>query len=173
MILEPKLTIKHYSKNDFFIQFGQIEKQIGYIITGSFKWFYTTEKGKNINFHFFFENEFVVEYQSFITQKPSKMNIQAMEDSIVVLLPKREQILNIYAQSHNWAQFGRVIAETVYTLASDRLYELLLHNAEDRYKNLLKTYPNIFQRLTLSDISSYIGIQGPSLSRIRKKIFKS
>jgi CRP-like cAMP-binding protein len=125
-----------------------------------------------VNFHFFFDNEFVVEFNSFLSQKPSQMFIQAMEDSQVILLPKRDKILESYAKSHTWERFGRIISEMQFMHSSGRVQDFLFRNAEERYLNLLKEHPDIFQRVSLSNISSYLGIQGPSLSRIRKRISK-
>jgi len=171
-IIEPQLRKREYKKNDFYLRAGETEEQIGFTTRGSFKWYYINQKGEEVNFHFFLDNNFVVEYRSFITRKPSQMYIQAMEDSEVILLPKREKILELYSLSHNWERFGRIISETVYAETALRVQDFLFRSAEERYRNLLKQYPDIFQRVSLSNISSYLGIQGPSLSRIRKRISK-
>jgi CRP-like cAMP-binding protein len=170
LMIEPQLKVKEYKRNDYYLSAGEIEHQIGFITKGSFKWYYINTKGEEVNFHFFFDNDFVVEFRSFIMQKPSQMFIQAMEDTEVILLPKRDKVLELYAKSHNWEQFGRIIAETVYAQSALRVQDFLFRSAEDRYRNLLKQHPDIFQRVSLSNISSYLGIQGPSLSRIRKRI---
>jgi CRP-like cAMP-binding protein len=169
---EPLLKTKEYKKNEYYLFAGETEKQIGFIVSGSFKWYYINEKGEELNYHFFLNNNFIVDYLSFIQQSPSQMYIQAMEDSCVILLPKREIILDSYSKSHNWEHFGRIISEAVYAETANRVHDFLFRSAEERYKNLLKQHPDIFQRVSLSNISSYLGIQGPSLSRIRKRISK-
>ena len=98
-IIAPQLRTREYKKNDFYLRAGETEEQIGFTTRGSFKWYYINQKGEEVNFHFFFDNNFVVEYRSFITRKPSQMYIQAMEDSEVILLPKREKILELYSLS--------------------------------------------------------------------------
>lgn len=171
-MIEPQLRTREYKKNSYYLRAGETEEQIGFTSRGSFKWYYINQKGEEVNFHFFFDSNFVVEYRSFITRKPSQMYIQAMEDSEVILLPKREKILELYYSSHNWERFGRIISETVYAETALRVQDFLFRSAEERYRNLLKQHPDIFQRVSLSNISSYLGIQGPSLSRIRKRISK-
>jgi CRP-like cAMP-binding protein len=172
LVLKPMLKIKKFKKNDYYLSSGEIEQQIGFITKGSFKWYYINQKGEEVNFHFFFDQNFVVEYQSFLTQNPSQMFIQAMEDSEVILLPKRKKILEFYAKSHNWERLGRIISESVYAETANRVQDFLFRTAEERYINLLKQHPDIFQRVSLTNISSYLGIQGPSLSRIRKRLSK-
>jgi len=172
LMVEPNLKIKKYKKNEFYLSAGETEEQISFIIKGSFRWYYMNKKGEEVNFHFFLENNFVVEFNSFISQKPSQMFIEAMEDSEVIRLPKREKILECYSKSHNWERFGRIISETVFVETSTRVKDFLFRNAEERYVNLLKQHPDIFKKVSLSNISSYLGIKGPSLSRIRKRISK-
>ena len=170
LMIEHQLSFENFARNEFYITAGETETQIGFITKGSFKWYSINNKGDFINFHFFFNNNFIVEYKSFLSRKPSEMNIQALEDSEVILLPKHDRILELYKTSHNWAEFGRKIAEWAYLLTVNRVYDFLNRNAEERYLQLLEQHPDIFQRVSLSDIASYLGIQGPSLSRIRKRI---
>ena len=61
-MLEPNLRVREYKKNDYYLSSGQIEHQIAFIIKGSFKWYYIDNMGEEINYHFFFDNNFVVEF---------------------------------------------------------------------------------------------------------------
>jgi CRP-like cAMP-binding protein len=169
-MLEPWLSVKYYKKNQYYLSSGEIEQQIGFISSGSFKWYFINDKAEEVNYHFFFENNFIVDYLSFIMQSPSQMFIQAMTNSTVILLPKRKKILESYSNSHNWERFGRIISELVYAETANKVHDFLFRTAEERYVNLLAQHPDIFQKVSLSNISSYLGIQGPSLSRIRKRI---
>ena len=172
-MLEPHLYTHYFLKDEYLLRPGQTEQRIGFITIGSFRWYFMNEKGEEVNFHFFLDNNFVVEFESFISQRPSNMYIQAMEDSEVIMLPERKQILELYTSSHHWSEFGRKIAESVYLASANRVQDFLFRSAEERYIQLLKQHPDIFQRVSLTHISSYLGVQGPSLSRIRKRISKS
>jgi CRP-like cAMP-binding protein len=171
-MIEPMLRVKKFKKNQYYLSVGEIENQIGFTNKGSFRWYFIDKNGEEVNYHFFLDNNFVVGFDSFISQAPSQMFIQAMEDSEVVLLPKREVVLDYYAKSHSWEHFGRIICESVYIETTLRLQDFLFRSAEERYLALLKKHPDIFQKVSLSNISSYLGIQGPSLSRIRKRVSK-
>jgi CRP-like cAMP-binding protein len=165
----PHLRLKKFRRGEYFFRAGEIEKEIGFIIRGIFRWYYINSKGDEVNYWFLFEKNFMVEYGSFITQKPSEMYIEAMQDSEILSLP-RDIVLDLYRQSHRWEHFGRNIAETIYTKAASRMQDFQFRTAEERYINLLENHPDIFQKVSLSHISSYLGIKGPSLSRIRKRI---
>lgn len=166
----PFLRIRPYAKGSNFVVEGQISNEIGFITKGSFRIYYLLD-GKEINTNFFFENYFVVEYQSFLLQRPSKYYIQAMEDSEVITFTSAE-LKSTYNISHNWERFGRIIAEKLFIDASERAESFLFLTGEQRYLSLLKRRPKIFERVPLYHIASHLGIERESLSRLRKKILK-
>ena len=69
-----------------------------------------------------------------------------------------------------WQEFGRQMAEHIYLSAKKRVEDLLFLTAENRYLQLLKQHPEIFQHVPQKYIASYLGIQPQSLSRMRKRI---
>lgn len=165
---EEGLTLKRISKGSYFIKEGQVCDFIGFINAGLFRMYYILD-GKEINLHFFLENEFVVVYNSFLTNIPSRFYIEALEDSEVVVFNKIHVEKN-YKRYHNWESFGRKIAEYVYLIVESRSHSFLFMNAEERYLQLLETRPQIFQRVQLYHIASFLGIERESLSRLRKKL---
>ena len=96
---ENSLKLKNIKKKDYFVKEGQVCDFIGFINSGLFRMFYILN-GKEINLHFFLDNEFVVVYNSFLTNTPSKFYIEALEDAeLVVFYKKRIQEPKIYAYS--------------------------------------------------------------------------
>ena len=55
-------------------------------------------------------------------------------------------------------------------LAIDEVVERIDREAEDRYLNMVKAYPQILNRVSQRHIASYLGIKPQSLSRIRKNL---
>lgn len=167
----PFLKVKPIAKGDTFIAEGQVSKEIGYINKGLFRMYYLQD-GKEINTNFFFENEFVVEYQSFLLQQPTRYYIQAMEDAEVITFTNKE-LNDIYNVSHNWERFGRTIAEKLFIDATERAESFLFLTGEQRYRKLMARSPRVFERVPLYHIASHLGIERESLSRLRKKMVKS
>jgi CRP-like cAMP-binding protein len=166
----PYLKVKQYTKGEFFVAEGQISNEIGFINNGSFRLYYLLD-GKEVNANFFFEKEFVVEYQSFLLQHSSRYYIQALEDSEVITFTAAA-LHNAYDVSHSWERFGRIIAEKLFIDATQRGEEFLFLTGEQRYKNLLKKHPKVFERVPLYHIASFLGVERESLSRLRRKILK-
>ncbi|MBY0435715.1 MAG: Crp/Fnr family transcriptional regulator [Cyclobacteriaceae bacterium] len=168
MLFAPFLKTRRYPAKEYFLHKGKICEEIGFINYGCFRTFYDSEE-KEINVHFAFENEFVVDYDSFLHQKPSRYFIQALEDTEVVTF-NLSALQNAYNQSKRWERFGRMMAEYSYQLTTKRVESFLFLDGEQRYLDLLKNQPHILNRVPLYHIASYLGLERESLSRLRKKI---
>lgn len=168
MLFAPFLKTRRYPAKEYFLQKGKICEEMGFINYGCFRTFYDSE-GKEINVHFAFENEFAVDYDSFLHQKPSRYFIQALEDTEAVTF-NLSALQNAYNQSQRWERFGRMMAEYSYQLTTKRVESFLFLDGEQRYLDLLKNQPNILSRVPLYHIASYLGLERESLSRLRKKI---
>jgi CRP-like cAMP-binding protein len=166
-LFEPHLKIKNVKAKENILTEGAICKELIYIVKGFFRTFYLNE-GKEINTTFFFENDFVFEYDSFLQNTSSKYFVQCMEDAEVITF-SQEVLLANYNKSKNWERFGRIMAEACYKKMNDRMESFLFLNGEQRYKLLVKNEPHILDRVPLYHIASYLGLERESLSRLRKK----
>jgi len=115
--------------------------------------------------------EFITDYESFITQSPSKLAIQATVPSEVIILP-HDVLVSLYEFSFYWNKFGRKVAENVYLNCKKRTEELLFLSPEKRYLTLMEQQPDYFQKYPLKHLASYLGITPQSLSRIRARLTK-
>jgi CRP-like cAMP-binding protein len=161
---------KTYSKGEYYNQHNNICKYLGFITKGVFRSFVIDEKtGEEKNIFLYSTNGFVVTFKSFLNQIPCDYHTQAMTDAEVICINIAD-LLSLYRQSHKWETFGRLLAQEAFNIALARTESFLFQTPEERYQNLIKQHPDIFNHVPLYHISSYLGIQGPSLSRIRKRI---
>ncbi len=161
---------KEFKKGDFYNQQKTVCKYLSFIINGVFRSYIidgTTTEEKNI--FLYSQHQFVVSFKSFIKQIPCDYHTQAMTDASVIYI-SIENLLSLYKQSHKWETFGRLLAQEAFNIAINRTESFLFQTPEERYLDLIKHHPNIFNNIPLYHLSSYLGIQGPSLSRIRKRI---
>src|SRR6185503_18854812 len=113
-------------------------------------------------------NHFVADFSSFLTRKPARENIHALEDCELALISQKD-LEKLYSESFAFQKLGRLIAEYNYVLAVERIYSLQHESALERYNHLLEIYPNLINRVPHHYIASYLGITPESLSRIRKE----
>jgi CRP/FNR family transcriptional regulator, anaerobic regulatory protein len=167
-LFEPYLTTKKIANKQIILSEEQICKELGFINKGSFRIYYLSD-GKEINTHFCFENEFIVDYDSFLEQKPSRYFMQALEDAEIVTF-SLQTLQNAYNSSQNWERFGRIMAEYSYKIITNRVEGFLFMDGKQRYLKLIQNQPHILNRVPLYHIASYLGLERESLSRLRKKI---
>jgi len=170
-LFHNKLNIKKIKKNEYILTEGQVCKELGFIISGGFRVFYISNE-KEANVEFAFENQFIMDYDSFITNKPSKYYIQALESSALISF-NQEALITAYDKSKNWERFGRIVTGMFFKRAMQRLESFLFMTGEERYHLLLEKEPKVLERVPLFHIASYLGIERESLSRIRKNISKA
>lgn len=159
-----------FKKGEFYNERSHICKNLGFIIEGTFRGYIIEEKtGEEKNVFLYSSDQFVVSFKSFINQVPCDYYTQSMTDSTILYINIID-LLALYRQSHQWERFGRLLAQEAFNVAMDRSESFLFKTPEERYLDLIKHHPDIFNTVPLYHISSYLGIQGPSLSRIRKRL---
>jgi CRP-like cAMP-binding protein len=161
---------KAYKKGEYYNQQKSVCKYLGFITHGIFRSYIIDSKTtEEKNIFLYSKNQFVVTFKSFINQIPCDYHTQAMTDASVIYIHITD-LLSLYKQSHKWEKFGRLLAQEAFNVSIRRTESFIFHTPEERYLDLIKYHPDIFNNIPLYHISSYLGIQGPSLSRIRKRI---
>lgn len=148
---------------------GNIPKSMGFVYKGLLKIFYINNIGEEITIAFINENFYASDYNAFINQNPSKYYIQTIEPTILVDVPFN-LIQESYSKYKNFEKFGRLIAEYYLNVRQNRIESFLFKNAEQRYISFITQNKNIVNRISLTDLSSFLGIKRQTLTRIRKKI---
>jgi CRP-like cAMP-binding protein len=165
----PCWQIKEYKKGELYNPYKSICRYLGFIIDGYFRAYMIDENGDEKNIFLFLPHSVVVTYKSFIHQIPCDYNTQALTDARAICISLVD-LQSLYKKSHGWERFGRLVAEKAFDIANDRAESFLFKSAEERYLDLVRQQPDIINNIPLYHISSYLGIAGPSLSRIRKRI---
>lgn len=162
--------LKTYKKGEFYNNYQQVCKHLGFVLDGVFRTYHVDEKNADEKNIFLYTNkQLVVSYASFINQTPCHFYTQSMVESKVIYI-HFDQLTALYRKSHEWEHLGRLIAEQASNIALNRTESLLFQTPEQRYLDLVSQHPDIINSIPLYHISSYLGIQRPSLSRIRKRI---
>ncbi|WP_281323043.1 Crp/Fnr family transcriptional regulator [Flavobacterium aestivum] len=159
--------IRTFAKGDSILKGDQVCKHFYFIKSGLTKsHFYKDDK--EFIMTFFKENMMFTEISSYLTEQPSKYMIMALEDTTVYSINK-VKILSLCKKHHSL----ETLFSKLFSLATlgmmKRISEMLEEDATKRYKNFMSEKNEILQRISLGDLSSYLGITQVSLSRIRAK----
>jgi len=166
----PYWQPRQYHKGEMYNEYKNVCKHLGFIVDGVFRTYYVNdESGEDKNVFFFTRHQIVVSYKSFVSQTPCNYYTQSMSEAAIVYI-HFDRLQELYKKSHQWEKFGRMVAETAFDFAMNRAEAFMFRTPEERYLQLIDQHPDIFNAVPLYHISSYLGIQGPSLSRIRKRL---
>lgn len=167
-----KLQRRFIKKKEIFLKLHQIENHISFIESGVVRLFIPKEDSeKEITFGFSFKNQFISAYDSFLTQKPSAYQLQALTDTTILSITYND-LQDVYKTTQIGNLIGRLTAERLFLLKSKREQYLLNLSAEERYLKLFKERPELLKVIPLKYISSYIGVTAQALSRIKKTFVK-
>ncbi len=174
LVFKDHLTFNTLKKKKYFAQPDTVCSDIGFIVSGSVRYYYVKD-GEEITNYFSFENEFVSSYKSFLTRQPGFSYIQALEDTELVTISYKNMqlMLGTPLLAHKVERFGRLVAEFYLICYEDRMSSFITKTPEERYLDLLNTGREILQRMPQHYIAHFLGITPVSLSRIRRRIMKA
>jgi CRP-like cAMP-binding protein len=153
----------------FYLKAGQITRQKAYINKGSTRSFILDERGREHILNFSFEDWWIGDFESYHTGNPGTKYIQAVEDCELLCISK-EALEKLQIEIPKLKVLFEMKEKNMIYSTMERLNEVKTLNAEERYLNLIKKHPQIFQRIPLQYIASYLDIEPQSLSRLRKRL---
>ncbi|HAQ38816.1 MAG TPA: Crp/Fnr family transcriptional regulator [Saprospiraceae bacterium] len=170
--IEELLSIgkeKSYRTSEYFIRAGEMPLKIAFVSKGLMRYVYTNDKGDEFTKAMMAENNFISSYSAMVLGKPSYFSIEALENTQLLVI-KWSDFLALQKKDIFWVRFLMKFLEKGYIIKEKRERDLLLLDAETRYKEFLNEFPGMDQRVKQGVIASYLGIQPETLSRIRRKI---
>jgi CRP-like cAMP-binding protein len=165
----PGSTFKMLKKNDFFLLSGKIQKTMGLVVKGLARGYIVDQDGNQITIGFFSEGDYATDYSNFIKQQPSRYIIQCLEPTTFLCLSLKD-LQTINRHSAKFENYHHLIAEEILNKQQARLESFVFQTAEQRYIDFVKHYPKLFNRISLSHLCSYLGIERQTLTRIRHKL---
>ena len=173
---EFELMLSHFRlelipRGSFYLKAGNISKHKAYINKGCTRTFTVDEKEREHIMFFSFEDWWIADFESYYTQQPAKQFIQAMEDCELLCISKCD-LDKLEEQIPKLRLFFQEKKQKMIFATMNNLREVKSLTPEERYLNLVKKHPHIFQRIPLQYIASYLDIEPPSLSRLRRRISK-
>jgi len=167
--LESIIIDKQIDSGENYIEAGTFPRTMGFVQKGLFRYFYSNDKGDEFTKGFFPENTIVISYSAIIQNRESYFSIQALEKSSIQIV-NYSDIYKLFGRESWFHTFLIAMLQKGYCTKEQRERELLLLDAEERYKAFLKNYPGLDKRVKQHYIASFLGITPESLSRVRKKM---
>ena len=165
------LMPKKLRKKQYLLQEGDVWKYNAFVCEGCLRTYRVDDKGVEHILYFSIENWWTGDRESLTSGNPSKSNIDAIENSVVLLITN-EDFEAIKAKIPAFRTLTEALIEKSFAASQNRIHSVISQSAEERYLNFLKTSPAIASRVPQHMLASYLGISPETLSRARNAITK-
>jgi len=165
MLFKPQII----KKKNFLLREGEVCRFEAFVTKGLFRVYHIDSNGFEQILYFAIENWWVTDIDSFTNEKPSQLFIEAIEDSEVLLINKKDKEF-AYENLPKVEKLFRVMTQKTHVALQRRMIDNLSKTADQRYIDFIEKYPQLFQRLSNLQIAAYLGISHEFLSKIRRKI---
>ncbi len=156
-------------KKKDLLRVGEVCKFHAFVVKGFMRSFSVDHKGADHVIQIAYEGHWVGDLYSIFTGKPSNLCIEAVEDTLVLMIESK-RLEELYLEVPILERYFRKTLLSAYVNTLQRLNSTLSEPAEARYLKLIEDQPGLLRRAPLSHIASYLGITPESLSRIRKHL---
>jgi len=163
---------KHVRRRQFILQAGDVCRLNTFVVEGCFRMYMADDNGKEHNLQFAIENWWIGDLASFHSEEPSRLTIEAIENSIILQISKEDQ-LRLFVDYPKFNRIFRVFTENALVSYQRRVLQNISSTAEERYIDFMNRYPDFFNRISNVQIASFLGITPEFLSTIRKKLPRS
>jgi CRP-like cAMP-binding protein len=158
-------TSKSFARGDFILQQGDIEKNLYYVASGAIRVFLLSEHEEQ-TIRFGYTGSVINSLASYISGKPSDFYIEAIRKTTLKVI-SREEVLKLVYQDEAHLRGYLGLMETVIVQQMEREIDLLTLSPTERLNRVLRRSPDLFQRIPLKYIASYLRMAPETLSRIR------
>ena len=168
-IFRKHVIVKKLRKRQYLLQEGEICKYVAFVSKGMLRSYLADEKSNEHIIQFAPEGWFISDLHSFITEDYSNLNIDAIENSELVLMSKTAHVY-LEKAVPDFFKFNYLQYRGAYISLQKRLTDMFTLSTEEKYTKMLNIYPDIMQRVPQRMIASYLGLTPETLSRVRKKL---
>jgi len=160
------LKVKKIRKKEIVLVQNTICRNVYFVVSGLLRVYFIDQLGKESTFHFAVEKTFATDYESFLKRSPAHYTIQALEDTVVLVISLEMQE-SLYKKLRYGEKLGRLIAEDYFFIFNDKIKAIYGQTPIERYKMMNEKFPKILERVPQHYIASYLNITSVHLSRLK------
>ncbi len=168
--LSKLLVPMKFQKGDIILAEGEVCRAMYYVNRGMVRQYYY-KNGKDVTEHFSFEGRICFCIESFLEQEPSRIIVEALENSTIYAIPYEAWHVSMM-QNNEMELLYRKILEHALISSQVHADSQRFEDAKERYARLLNTHPEIVLRAPMLHIASFLQMTPETLSRVRSAFNK-
>lgn len=169
VLIKTFFVEKKLRKKQYLLEEGDVCKYLSFVVSGLTRTYNIDLKGDEHMSLFGWEGWWISDFNSFLSGDPAVFNIDAIEDSELLLL-SLENYEQLTLAVPIMDRYFRVLYQNSLVTKEKRLMSSISHTAEEKYVQLLNSNPQLIERIPQNLVASYLGIAPETLSRIKKKL---
>lgn len=164
-------STKNIRKWKSLLNESEVWNYMCFITSGSLRLYRTDNNGIDHTVRFGIENWWMLDPESYLLGTPAQYNIEAIAPSSVIVWTKNDW-LHLMHEIPELEMLNNQLFVNAYRTSLDRIYSLISKTAEERYFEFQNLYPNVYDKVPLHMVASYLGISRETLSRVRRDFLK-
>lgn len=165
------LQEKTITKKDFLLHENNVCDWSAFVLSGCLRAYSIDEQGVEHILQFAPQNWWITDMFSVLSGKPAHLNIDAIEDSAILILTKQNQE-NLYSAVPKFERYFRILIENSTVASRQRVLDNLELSAKERYGKFCTTYPTLINTIPQKQIASYIGVTPEFLSKMKTEYLR-
>jgi len=167
LLFTSKLREVAVAKGKFVLRPNTYVKHEYFVVEGCLSAYYLDQKGNKNIVQFAIENWWLGDFDAFYNGVPSKLYIEALEDSTLLAI-NQDDLQILFQEAPIFERYFRLLVTSAFISQRKRILSSLGKSVKERYLEFCESYPNINGRVPNYQIANYLGVSAESLSRARK-----
>ncbi|HTN17525.1 MAG TPA: Crp/Fnr family transcriptional regulator [Chitinophagaceae bacterium] len=165
------LQEKRLAKKSFFLRENEVCNSVAFVLSGCLRAYSVDEQGIEHILQFAPQNWWITDMFSVLSGKPAHLNIDALEDSEILVLGKKEQE-QLYLDVPKFERYFRILIENSTVASRQRVLDNLELSAKERYAKFCSTYPTLTNTIPQKQVAAYIGVTPEFLSKMKAEYLR-
>jgi CRP/FNR family transcriptional regulator, anaerobic regulatory protein len=166
-----KIEERQFKAKSILVNEGDICKYSYFVKSGILRSFSSNDNFVEHVLHFACKGWWISDMYSLLSQKPSHLFIEVIEDAEIILLSKEDQE-DLYFEIPKLERFFRILTENALVAERERLLDNLSLTAEERFEKFCTKYPSLIQKVPQKYIASYIGVTPEFFSKMKSALLR-
>ncbi|SDH39972.1 Crp/Fnr family transcriptional regulator [Chitinophaga filiformis] len=160
-------TVKKIRRRQLLLKEGEVCRHKIFVAKGMLRSYRLKDDGTEYILRFSPENTWIIVHDSYNNQIPSRYNIDALEDTDAILW-SREAFEEMMTAIPLIRVFSDKVKDSSIDASVERIMMNISYTVEEMYENFITSFPEVFRRVPLHMVASYLGVSRETLTRVRQ-----